>query len=333
MTDDGRYKETRRPLLLLDDLMAGKRHDRDSIAERLGVGKAAADKLIIALLEYLPSAVSESKENRKRTIRFEVERLLPNMNNAAVIATCFGASVAELFEGTDYPAGMKTVLDFVIKRSKNHKLFSDTERKFFFNKQGGEFSLPENSNVLKCVIDSIVRCRTISLDYKNQTAETEKIAIKPLSLVLHQNHLYVVGYYADSDKTKPYLYRLSRIKNATQTEDEFSYPNKAQYDPKQIFNGSLGLHIGGFGEAQDIEIKFNARLRAHFEHHRYHASQKTLKVEGTSINIAMHVPICPELEGWVLSFADNAEVIRPTALREKIAKRLSDAVNVYKSNQ
>ena len=47
----------------------------------------------------------------------------------------------------------------------------------------------------------------------------------------------------------------------------------------------------------------------------------------------MHVPICPELEGWVLSFADNAEVIRPTALREKIAKRLSDAVNVYKSNQ
>lgn len=330
MTDDGRYKETRRPLLLLGDLMTGKRHDRDSIAERLGVGKAAADKLIIALLEYLPSAVSESKENRKRTIRFEVEKLLPNMNNAAVIATCFGASVAELFEGTDYPASMKVVLDFVIKRSKKHKLFLDTERKFFFNKQGGEFSLPENADVLKCVIDSIIRCRILSLEYKTQTAEMEKIVIKPLSLVLHQNHLYVVGYYADSEKTKPYLYRLSRIKKSTQTEDEFSYPTKAQYDPKQVFSSSLGLHIGGFGEAQDVEIRFNAKLRAHFEHHRYHISQKILKAEETGINIGMHVPICPELEGWVLSFADNAEVVKPIALRDKISKRLSEASNVYK---
>jgi hypothetical protein len=139
----------------------------------------------------------------------------------------------------------------------------------------------------------------------------EKVVIKPLSLVLHQNHLYVVGYYADSEKTKPYLYRLSRIKKSTQTEDEFSYPTKAQYDPKQVFSSSLGLHIGGFGEAQDVEIRFNAKLRAHFEHHRYHISQKILKSEETGINIGMHVPICPELEGWVLQLPHYQQSSKP----------------------
>ena len=47
----------------------------------------------------------------------------------------------------------------------------------------------------------------------------------------------------------------------------------------------------------------------------------------------MRVRICPELETWLLSFGEHAQVLKPVELRRRIAGRIQSMSAVYDENR
>lgn len=328
MSDDNRYQSLGRSLTLLADLIKGGFHDRESAARRLGLGLAAADRQLLALQRFVPG-IEVSTENRKRTLRFNANQGAAKLSPHGMVVSYFGMSLARLFQGSVYESATAEVIDCLLKRTRKPDLFRDSERKFYYHRQGGEMCLPEAAKILQCLIDSIMRCRTVSLRYHNMQGVPIDRIVNPLTLTIYSHHLYLVATPKEGTTLEPHPYRVSRIMSAEQTESKFKYPSKAEYDPDQLFRDSLGIFIGGVYKVEDVKIRLSKHWRRLAENYRWHNTQK-IQDDGAHIYLTYHVRICPEFEAWILSLGDYAQVLHPVWLREKIAKRLADAASNYR---
>lgn len=241
-----------RVLAVLDDLLQGKEHDRRSIAKLGKVEPSTADRDIRLLTKV--RGVSAVKEGKRKVLRFDRQKLLsgsPAPKEAAVIAACLGTSLASIFDGSSYESGMRDALAFILHRAKRGKKFRDVDRKFIFVRRGGEAALAEKAGELDDVIDALLHSRYATIDYCHFSGRREAIRIKPLSLAIYDHQLYVIGR---SDNRPPYPYRFSRIMGVDVEQAVFSYPQRLDYDPNQVFQHSFGIFIGAEADAVDVEV-------------------------------------------------------------------------------
>jgi predicted DNA-binding transcriptional regulator YafY len=43
----------------------------------------------------------------------------------------------------------------------------------------------------------------------------------------------------------------------------------------------------------------------------------------------LRVRVCPELEAWILGFGEDAEVVAPAALRQRMGQRAQELAKTY----
>lgn len=99
------------------------------------------------------------------------------------------------------------------------------------------------------------------------------------------------------------------------------YPAELEYSPRQLFALALGVYLRPSEVPSAlVVVRLAPRWAAHAKSHRWHDSQQVDNAtDGVFAKLAVRV--CPELEAWVLSFGDEAEVLEPLSLRERIAER------------
>ena len=315
-SEQRRFTQLNRTVQLIADLMAGKTHDRNSAAERLGIQPAAADRQLKAI-ERLPG-VKGAKEGRRRVFRFDPSSFTHPPSLAMLIGACFGASLGPLFEGTTYQQALSDARDHLFRQSRGRRDFRDVERKFVFLTQGGEVSLPEKDAQLDELIDALIEQHPVSIDYEDFSSVVRSRRVEPLSLAVYKHQLYLIGRERNGTLRS---FRFSRIRNAEAEGRPFKYPSKAEYDPDQVFARSFGIFMQEEQATEHVELKLNSRWAAHVKSHRWHRSQR-VRVTGGEVHIHLDVCVCPEVEAWVLGFGEEAEVLQPKWLRDKIARRV-----------
>lgn len=281
-SESQRSSSVARHLMLAADLLRGRVHDRHSIAARLGVKPAMADRLINAALEHLPG-VTAHYEGKKRTIRMDVASLAPEPSYPTAVAACFGASLWPLFEGSTYEAGIRDAASHVIGRTKRKSVFKDIDRKFWFLRRGGEVALLDRAPFLDDVLEAVLQHRAPWVEYLRFSGKVEKLRIEPLSIAVHDHQIYVVGRN-HSGRLHPY--RFARMRSVEVLEETFSYPSRAEYDPKQVFRDSFGVFLNL--PAQDVELRLHGQWAAYARTHRWHDSQ-VVEVIGNEVRVRMHV--------------------------------------------
>jgi predicted DNA-binding transcriptional regulator YafY len=310
-----RFTQLNRTVQLIADLIAGKTHDRNSVAEKLGIQPAAADRQLKAI-ERLPG-VKVVKEGRRRSFHFDQTSIAEPPSLAVLIGACFGASLGPLFEGTTYQKALSDARDHLLRQSRRRGTFHDVERKFIFLSQGGEISLPEKDAQLEELICAVLDQNPVSFEYEDFTSAVSPRCVEPLSLAVYKHQIYLIGRERNGALRS---FRFSRILNAEADGRSFKYPSKAEYDPEQVFAQSFGIFVREDQVVEHVELKLEPRWAAHVKSHRWHRSQRAA-VSENDVRIHLDVAVCPEVEAWVLSFGEEAEVVRPLWLRDKIAKR------------
>lgn len=311
-----RFTQLNRTVQLIADLMAGKSHDRNSAAEKLGIQPAAADRQLKAI-ERLPG-VKVGKEGRRRVVRFDQTAVSEPPSLAVLIGACFGASLGPLFEGTAYQKALSDARDHLLRQSRRRRDFRDVERKFVFMSQGGEVSLPEKDAQLEELIGALIEQQPVRIDYEDFTSVVRSRRVEPLSLAVYKHQLYLIGRERNGALRS---FRFSRIRNAETDGRPFKYPSKAEYDPEQVFAQSFGIFMKEDQVVEHVELKLDSRWSAHVKSHRWHRSQRAV-VSGGEVHIHLDVCVCPEVEAWVLSFGEEAEILQPQWLRDKMTKRV-----------
>jgi hypothetical protein len=320
----GRSASIARHFAFASDLLQGREHDRHSLARRLQVRLAMADRLLNAAVTFLPG-VQERRDGKTRKIKMNVPSNPAEPGYATAVAACFGSSLWPLFEGSTYQTGIRDALTHVIGRTKRRAVFKDIDRKFWFLRRGGEPALLDRATLLDEVLEAVLHSRAISIAYTRFEGGCERLRLEPLSIVVHDHQLYVVGR---EEKGSLHPYRFSRIAEVDVLDDPFTYPTRSEYDPAQVFHDSFGVFLNL--PARDVEIVLHKRWSTFAQTHRWHVSQ-VVDVAEEHVRVTLHVRVCPELEAWILGFGEDAEVISPPELRDRIAARARRLVQKYAS--
>jgi predicted DNA-binding transcriptional regulator YafY len=117
---------------------------------------------------------------------------------------------------------------------------------------------------------------------------------------------------------------MHRIKNVELTERMFKFPKK--YDFEKIFNQDFGIIKEDSFKA---EVEFSGWSARYVSERIWSPDQKIVKKADGKIRLIFSSSSEYELKGWVLSFADEARVVKPKWLVEKVSQTIKKMERVY----
>jgi predicted DNA-binding transcriptional regulator YafY len=309
-----------RPVRLLRALLDGETLNRQRVAELLDIEVAAA----AAYLKVLASEFPGIRKLGRGAIRLDRTALQEQVTFPTAVAACLASGFAQLFRGTDYERGLRNAVAFILRNTPRQVQY--LPRKFLFLSKGGDPSLPEAGGALADIIDAVLHQRPVTLKYQKFEGAFDEAKIEPLSIVVFEHQLYVLGRLRDG---RLHPYRFSRIREVVEGEKQkqFEYPDKNQYDPEQLFRNSFGIFIGN-GPVETVQVRLARRWETYARTHRWHPSQRVV-LEDDGVRLSLEVRYTPELVTWVLGFGADAEVLSPDQLRDEVAEHARLMVAKY----
>ena len=163
------------------------------------------------------------------------------------------------------------------------------------------------------------------VNYRRLAAErTKTFYIKPLKLFSHQDTVYLHARKARSPG-KPYkapdfdpLLAVHRIKKAEITDRDFEFPKN--YDFEKLFNREFGIIKE---EAFKVRIEFTGWAAKYAAERIWSPDQKITKKKGGTTVMSFTASSEPELISWVLSFGDEAKLLKPDWLVDDVKKAVN----------
>ena len=180
---------------------------------------------------------------------------------------------------------------------------------------------PVDKVVFDTVINGLLESMQLDIQYGDKQQQKKLRRIDPLKLVHYQGRWYLLAWCHLRQGKR--LFHLSRIQSIRTTGQQVEH--RLQPDDEYL-TGVFGIFKGKARFTAIISLTGRAAEIVREQH--WHPDQQ---IEQTETGILLHLPVADdrELIMKVLQFGDEAEVIAPAPLREKIKKRITAMANQY----
>ena len=145
--------------------------------------------------------------------------------------------------------------------------------------------------------------------------------IQPMA---QEHATYVIAYCHRANEKR--IFKLERIKSIELTNDHYTIPES--FDPNELLGAGWGIMV--YGKAETIKLRFSPEIARVAGETTWHLTQDVRPELGGSIIVIMKVPITVQLEGFILSWGENVEVLEPKELRERVARTAREIADMYK---
>jgi predicted DNA-binding transcriptional regulator YafY len=148
--------------------------------------------------------------------------------------------------------------------------------------------------------------------------------IHPLAMVERGGIIYLVVKIEEYQSIRTLA--LHRIEEAEILNESVMAPDNFNID-EEIRNG-----LFGFGANDRIQFKgrFSTIIGARLMETPLSSSQVATQESDGKYLIEAEIPDTPQLLWWLLSLNTDVEVLKPESLREKVTKKLKDALDSYR---
>lgn len=175
----------------------------------------------------------------------------------------------------------------------------------------------EGLNKIINIIDKAILNRNpIKFQYVNGNGESTERIIEPYKIIFKSLSWYVYGFCTLKNEMR--IFKVTRIKNIKVCDEQFEL--------KEIIGEDVFKEKDY--ERTEIELRFKDNFKGiileSFEEY------EELKEEKGYTTAVIKIPYSNWVEGMILSFGDNVEVIKPTFLRDNIKEKLEKMINLYK---
>lgn len=178
------------------------------------------------------------------------------------------------------------------------------------------------------IYNGILFKQTLQISYESfKRNGIQSFLIHPYFLKQYNNRWFVFGLNDLSDRLINLA--LDRIVEINQSSTNYK-PNKS-VDFSELFEEIVGVSIDNSAEIQNIVLEVSNDVMPYIETKPLHGSQKTKEKKEKHTIITLDLIPNYELESIIFSYGDNIQVIEPKELREKIAKRVSNLFEKYKT--
>ncbi len=195
----------------------------------------------------------------------------------------------------------------------------------------GTIDYTPHQNTIRTIIEAMEEKKICKINYRAiWHGKSKTFYVKPLKLFSHQDTVYLHARMARSPG-KPYkepdfdpLLAVHRIKKVEMTERSFEFPK--DYDFEKHFNRQFGVIKE---ESFEVKVEFTGWASRYVSERMWSPDQKITKKKGGKLVLSFTASSEPELIGWLLSFGDEARLLKPKWLIEEVAPKVERLHTLY----
>lgn len=181
-------------------------------------------------------------------------------------------------------------------------------------------------DAFQTLAEATLKQREVRFAYRSlKKGGSQPRRVRPYHLGCLANQWYLIGHDVDRDAMRTFA--LTRLTDVAETGATFTRPRN--FSVAEMFSGSFSAFQTGTVERVVLRLdEFAARLAAE---RKWHPSQQLKARRSGEAELRLDVTIAPDLENWILSWGAHAEVLKPKALRERIAAAAKMMARRYQS--
>lgn len=312
-------------------LFSGKSHSLIELSRMLNCSKQTVLRLVDDIRRSYGVDIEEMKEGRRKFYR--IKRLsgskpVINLTETELKALFMCKIFAQHLLGHGF-------LEEANRALEKSQAFLTDEKQYSFNHFASFYSgsidyTPHHKTIL-LIINAMENKKICKITYKAIMSKKAKIFyIKPLKIFSHRDTVYLHARKARTSK-KPYdnpdfdpLLAIHRIRKIEITERLFEIPKDYYFE--KVFNKNFGVIKE---EAFKVELEFSGWAAAYVSERIWSPDQKIVKRRDGKTRLTFSTSSEPELISRVLSFGDEAKVIKPKWLVEGVQKAVNRMQRVY----
>jgi proteasome accessory factor B len=182
-----------------------------------------------------------------------------------------------------------------------------------------------DAEIFNALSRAVVRKFEVAFDYRKPgSAAVEQRHVRPYHLSNRQNLWYLVAF--DIDRGAMRTFAVPRIANLSVSTTKFQ--RDKGFSAEKFFSKALGV-VGGDGRNIKVVIRFTARSADRIREREWHESQKLRDLPNGAVELTLTLGALEEIEGWVLEWGSEAEVLEPPELRERLRATVSALAKIY----
>ena len=168
--------------------------------------------------------------------------------------------------------------------------------------------------------------RTVTFMYRNHgTLTAQRRRVHPYHIAYVDSRWCLFAFDVQRQAMRTFI--LCRLTRPKLTGGRFTVPKK--FDLDEYLRHSFNLFKGREGDDYEVVVDFDAWAADEVRGRRWHESQELTELPKGWLRVSLRLNNIEELEKWVMGFGTHATVVRPNALRERLAKTGADLVERY----
>jgi predicted DNA-binding transcriptional regulator YafY len=176
--------------------------------------------------------------------------------------------------------------------------------------------------IFKLIEQSMLKKKSLEIEYESLETKVTTRQVDPYSLIFRRHAWYLVGFCHLRSQLR--IFRLNRIKRVTLLDK--SVEIDPDFSLSTFFKESWEIYQG---EPVMIKIRFKGIGAKVIESERHHPSERVSKLKGGSLIYEVKVNGIEEISRWILGFGENAEVLEPKELRDKMKSTIKNLSKIY----
>jgi proteasome accessory factor B len=151
-----------------------------------------------------------------------------------------------------------------------------------------------------------------------------RLRLCPYRLLFSRHSWYVIGRSALHREVR--TFNVARIKMLTELDETFQVPRGFSIER---YLGNAWHLIPEPGPDHEVAIRFRPLVARNVAEVTWHKTQRTTLRDDGSLDFHVRVSGLREISWWILGYGDQAEVLKPAALRQLIAERADRMLQMY----
>jgi len=169
--------------------------------------------------------------------------------------------------------------------------------------------------LFETVSRAALRSQELEFQYRKLGSPRHELRrAQPYHLGCIENQWYLFGFDLERQQIRTFV--LSRMKEVHPTGKRFTRP--ADFSITKHLGDSFGV-FSDSGKPQEIHIRFDEFAARLVRERRWHPSQRIKDLADGGIELTMKLGSLPEVQRWVLSWGEHAQVLAPESLRRELS--------------
>lgn len=179
--------------------------------------------------------------------------------------------------------------------------------------------------VYELVLQALIERRQLRIDYDAASPEgPTQTVLDVYRVIFRRRSWYVIGRSSLDREVR--VFHLGRIEHAQLLDDHYEIPPR--FTLERFLGNAWHLHREVTGPKQ-VVIHFEANVARNVAEVRWHRTQETALLSNGRLEFRVTVDGLEEISWWILGYGDQAEVIEPQELRDRILSHAANMVRKY----